>query len=152
LYKVRIANVQQSTSEVLASTAYLFEIEKTKFSKNWGKKQPYKEVKDPELLVWFYANTVGKGTWTVKTKEGGVVLNSGSVDCVHGLNSFIYNLDFEESSLKKYRETLQSAQKDAKKPVEIEKADSRKYYLQKGVYTFTLEKGGKTATQEFTID
>ncbi len=152
LYKVSIANVQQLTSEVLASTAHLFDIEKRKFNKNWGKKQPYKEAKDPELPVWFYANTVGKGTWTVKTKEGGVVLNSGSVDCVRGLNSFIYNLDVEEPALKKYRETLQSAQKDAKKPVEIEKADTRKYYLQKGVYTFTLEKDGKVATQEFVVD
>jgi hypothetical protein len=36
--------------------------------------------------------------------------------------------------------------------VEVEKADSGKSYLRKGVYTFTLEKDGKTATREFTIE
>ena len=54
--------------------------------------------------------------------------------------------------IEKYKETLQAAQKDPKKPLEIEKADTGKYYLRKGVYTFTLEKDGKTAVQEFTIE
>jgi photosystem II stability/assembly factor-like uncharacterized protein len=152
LYKVSVAQVQKLTPEVLASTLQLFDIEKRKFNRNWGKKQAYEAAKDPELPVWFYTNAAGKVNWTVKNKDGGQVLNSGTADCVKGLNRLNYNLDVQETALKKYKETLQAAQKDPKKPVEIEKADSGKFYLRKGIYTFTLDKDGKSSTQEFTIE
>lgn len=152
MYKVDISNMQKLTADVLASTVHLFEIEKRKFNKNWGKKPAYDVAKDPELPVWFYTNAAGKAAWTVKTKDGALVLNSGSVDCTRGLTVFNFNLDVQESALKRYKEMLQAAQKDPKKPVEIEKADTGKFYLRKGVYTFTLEKDGKSATQEFTIE
>jgi photosystem II stability/assembly factor-like uncharacterized protein len=152
MFKVDISNLQKLTPDVLASALTLFEIEKRKFNKNWGKKPAYEAAKDPELPIWFFANSAGKATWTVKNKEGGQLLNSGSADCVKGLNSLTYNFDVQEQALKKYKESLQAAQKDAKKPVEIEKADTGKFYLRKGVYTFTVEKEGKTATQEFAIE
>jgi hypothetical protein len=152
MFKADISNVQKLTPEVLASTVTLFEIEKRKFNKNWGKKPAYEAAKDPELPVWFYANAAGKATWTVKTKEGGLILNSGSANCAKGLNSLNYNLDVQETALKKYKENLQAAQKDTKKPVEIEKADTGKFYLRKGIYIFTVEKDGKTSEQEFAIE
>ncbi|MCW5924278.1 MAG: glycosyl hydrolase [Saprospiraceae bacterium] len=152
LFKVDISNVQQINAEVLASTLTLFDIEKRKFSKNWGKKEPYQAAKDPELPIWFFANSAGKATWTVKNKEGGQVLNTGKLDCARGLNTFHYNLDIQEQASRRYKDTLQAAQKDPAKTVEIEKADTGKLYLQKGVYTFTLEKDGKTASKEFVIE
>lgn len=152
MFKVDISNVQLLNSEVLASTLQLFEIEKRKFSRNWGKKPAYDAAKDPELPVWWYANAPGKATWTVKTKEGGQILNSGAADGVKGLNKLIYNLDVQETALKKYKEILQSVQKDPKKPVEIEKADTGKFHLRKGVYTFTLEKDGQSSSREFVIE
>jgi hypothetical protein len=152
MYKVSIAQLQKLTPDVLASTVQLFEIEKRKFSRNWGKKPAYEPAKDPELPVWFYSNAVGKANWTVANKDGGQVLNSGTIECAKGLNRLNYSLDLQEPALKKYKETLQAGQKDPKKPLEIEKADTGKFYLRKGVYTFTLEKDGKSATQEFTIE
>lgn len=152
MFKVDISNVQLLNSEVLASTLQLFEIEKRKFSRNWGKKPAYDAAKDPELPVWWYANAPGKATWTVKTKEGGQILHSGAADGVKGLNKLIYNLDVQETALKKYKEILQSVQKDPKKPVEIEKADTGKFHLRKGVYTFTLEKDGQSSSREFVIE
>jgi photosystem II stability/assembly factor-like uncharacterized protein len=152
MFKADISVIQKLNAETLLAEVQVFELEKRKFSKNWGKKQPYKATKDPELPVWFYSKSVGKGTWTLKHKESGLVLNSGTVDCVRGLNKWNYSLDFQESALNKYRETLMTAQKDPKKPLEIEKADTGKRYLRKGVYTFTLEKGGKSSTQELVIE
>lgn len=156
-YKVDIAHVQQLTPEALAAVLHVFDLGKKKFSKNWGKRQPYRELKDPALPVAFYTNAAGKVAWSVKmkdasAKESGLVLNSGSVDCTKGLNHWDYALDIREDAVKKYRDALQAAQKDSKKPVELDKADSGKHYLRKGVYTLTLEKDGKSVSKDFTIE
>lgn len=151
-YKVDIAHIQQLTPDVLAAALHVFDLGKKKFSKNWGKRQPYRELKDPALPVTFYANAAGKVAWSVKTKEGGLLLSTGSVDCTKGLNKWDYALDVREDAVKKYRDALQTAQKDSKKPVELDKADSGKNYLRKGIYTLTLEKDGKSVSKDFTIE
>lgn len=148
MFKVNIAALQQLTPEALADVVRLFELPKRRFNKNWGKKQPWQDLKDPELPVLFYTAAAGKANWTVKTKEG-LVLNSGSLECARGLNRLVYALDVREDGLKKYKEFLQ---KDAKKPVEVEKTDTGKVYLRKGTYTFSLEKDGKSATMEFIVE
>lgn len=152
IYKVNMSNVQLLTNEVLASVIYLFDIGKKKFSKNWGKQQPYKTIEDPELPVTFYAASVGKAVWTVRMKDSEVVLNRGEIECNKGLNQFVYTLDVATPNVKKYREALQATQKDKKKPVELEKADSGKQYLIKGSYTFAVEKDGVTVTKDFVIE
>ena len=151
MYKVPVGALQQLTSEVLAQVIYLFDLPKKKYAKNWGKKQPWRELRDPELPVTFYASSVGKATWTVKMKDG-LVLNNGQVDCVNGLNAFTFTLDFQEAALKKYQKALTDAQKDPKKPIEWTKSDTGKYYLQKGVYLFEIQKEGKVAIKELVID
>jgi len=151
MYKVNIGAVQQLTPEVLAETVHVFDLPKKKYNKNWGKKQPWRELKEPELLVTFYAANVGKAAWFVKTKEG-LVLNNGQVDCVKGLNSFTFTLDIQEAALKKYQKALADAQKDPKKPLELNKADTGKFYLQKGTYLFELQKDGKTTTHELVVE
>jgi photosystem II stability/assembly factor-like uncharacterized protein len=152
MFKVDISNIQRLNMETLLAGVQVFELPKKKFSRNWGKKQPYQETKDPELPVWFYTKAAGKANWSVKHKESGLLLNNGALDCKKGLNEWKYTLDFKEDVSKKYREHLQAAQKDTKKTIEIEKADSGKLYLQKGVYTFTLEKGGEKVEREFVIE
>jgi photosystem II stability/assembly factor-like uncharacterized protein len=152
IFKADISNIQHLNAETLALELQLFEVQKRKFSKNWGKKQPYEEAKSPEMPIWFFTQSAGKVIWTVRHKESGLVLNSGELTATKGLNQWMYNLDFSAEVLKKYSETLQAAQKDTKKAVEIEKADTGKLYLQKGVYTFTLEKAGKKDEREFVIE
>ena len=152
MYKVDVSKIQRLNRDVLTAAVYVFDLGKRKFNKNWGKKPPYEMAKDPEFPVWFYADAAGKATWSVKMKDGGAVLNAGAIDCSKGLNRFVYALDLQESALKKYAEAIQSRQKDAKKTPGPEKADTGKYYLQKGVYTFTLEKDGQSAVQEFAIE
>jgi len=152
IYKVNMSNVQQLTPDVLASAVHLFDIAKTRFSGSWGKQQPYRDLKDPELPVTFYAASVGKAAWKVQMKDSGHVLNSGTIECNKGLNQYVYNLDVAEPNLKKYREALQAAQKDNKKTIEIEKADTGKHYLRKGSYTFTVEKDGVVVMKDFVIE
>ena len=152
IFKVNMAAAQQLTSATLSEPLVLFDLPKAKFSSNWGKKQSFQVPKDPELAVWFYANSPGKTNWTVKHKDSGLVLNSGTVEAKQGLNQFRYVLDFQEAMLKKYRDILQAAQKGTKKPMEMEKADTGKLYLRKGNYIFSLEKAGRTVTQEFVVE
>ncbi len=99
LYRINIAHIQKLNSEVLASAIHLFEPDKVKYSENWGKKQPWKELKDPELAIVFYAQTPGAVSWSVKTKDG-ILLNNGQIKCKAGLNTFVYNLDVQEPALK----------------------------------------------------
>lgn len=152
MFKADISLIQQLNAEVLLSELKLFSLEKRKFNKNWGKKRAYQETKDPEYPVWFYSKSDGKVSWTVKHKESGLVLNSGAIDAVKGVNNWTYALDFREDALSKYKEALQREQKDAKKPLDMEKADTGKRYLRKGVYTFTLEKGGVKVEEELMIE
>lgn len=152
IYKVNMSNVQLLTTEVLASVVHVFDIAKKKFSKNWGKQQPYEKIKDLELPVTFYVASVGKAVWTVRMKDLSIILNSGEIGCNKGLNQFVYTLEVAASNIKKYRDGLQAAQKDSKKPVELAKADSGKQYLTKGSYTFVIEKDGVAVSKEFTIE
>jgi hypothetical protein len=77
---------------------HLFQLLKTKYASNWGKKRPWQEFKVPEFPVKCYTVVPGPATWAVKTKDG-IVLNNGQVDCVKGLNSFTFAFYFQESVL-----------------------------------------------------
>ncbi|MBK6994021.1 MAG: glycosyl hydrolase [Lewinellaceae bacterium] len=107
MFKADIVNIQKLTLETLLADIQVFDLKKKKFSKNWGKKQPYKEPKDPEYHIWFFVKTAGKASWVLKHKESGLVLNSGQIDCSKGLNKWNFTLDFKEDVLKKYLDALQ---------------------------------------------
>ncbi len=68
------------------------------------------------------------------------------------MNRFDFTLDVQDTAQKKYREILQAAQKDPKKLLELEKADTGKVYLRKGGYIFVMEKDEKKVEREFTIE
>lgn len=152
MFKADISRVQKMNLETTLAKLQLFDLGKRKYNKNWGKKRAYQETKDPEYPVWFYSKSEGKVNWNIRHKENGLVLNSGTLDAVKGLNQWNYALDLREDALKKYKELLQNEQKDPKKTVEIEKADTGKRYLRKGVYIFTMEKAGVKAEKELVIE
>jgi photosystem II stability/assembly factor-like uncharacterized protein len=152
MFKVSVELIQQLNAELLAETIHLFDISKKKFSKNWGKKQPYKALKDPVLPIDYYASAGGSIQWTLKHKESGLVLNTGSLTSVQGINHLDFSPEVSEASVRKYKETMQAAQKDPKKTLDLEKADTGKTYLRKGVYTFTLERDGKTVERTLVIE
>ncbi|MCA0236203.1 MAG: glycosyl hydrolase [Bacteroidetes bacterium] len=152
IFRINVSTIEGLTKDVLAETIHLFDISRKRFSKNWGKQQPYEEIKDPELPVTFYAASVGNAAWKVQMKNSDVVLNNGTMEVRKGLNEFVYSLDIAPASVKKYQEALLVSKKDDKKPATVEKADSGKYYLQKGSYTFTLEMNHVSVTKEFVIE
>ena len=152
IFKVTIELLQQLTPELLAENLHLFDIPAKKYSRNWGKKQPYAPLKDPVIAVPYFLSEKGRVQWSVQHKDSGTTLNTGFLQGSKGINHFDYSLDVQESALKKYKEICQSAQKETKKTFELQKADTGKTYLRKGVYTFVLEKDGKRAEQQFEIE
>lgn len=155
MFKVDISNIQKMSSREKLPEVAVLSSEKVKFSKNWGKKQPYKAAEDPEMALWYSVKNAGVVNWSVKYKDSGLTLQNGKAEAVPGMNKLVYTLDFKESTLDKYKDALEkqgSKDKKPKKETEIEKADTGKLYLRKGVYTFILEKDGKTAEKEFTIE
>ncbi|MBL7827318.1 MAG: glycosyl hydrolase [Saprospiraceae bacterium] len=152
MFKLNIDHLQQMNNEFMGSSIQVFDLPKKRFNRGWGKKPAYEVAKDPACPVWYYANKAGKINWTLKHKESGIILNVGAQNCVQGLNHFDFDLSVQDSSLKSYKEKLQSAQKDAKKPLELEKADTGKTYLRKGAYVFSFEYEGKTVDKELIIE
>ncbi|MCC7244213.1 MAG: glycosyl hydrolase, partial [Saprospiraceae bacterium] len=151
-FKVNVSKLQQLNDETLAKALFVYDLKKEKHRKSWGKKQPYEKVKDPEYVIEWYAAKPGKTAWSVKTKDGKLTLQSGSTDSKAGLNKLVYGLDVSEGMVKKYQDALQSAQKDTKKPLTLEKADTGKVYLQAGTYQVVIEKDGVTETKELVIE
>lgn len=151
LYKLDIKALQALTPEVLAADITVFTIQKTRFSKNWGKKQAWKEPKNPELPVHFFSAESGQAQWRVYGKDD-LLLNSGNISCRKGLNRHIFALDVAVEHLKKYQKSLAESKKDDKKQQTITPSDLGKYHLQKGVYRFEIEKNGVKSSETFTID
>ena len=151
MYKVPIKQLQGITPEVAASPVHLFSISKKRYSGSWGKNSAWKAGVDPELPVYFWMSNPGKATWKVRLKDGPEVFN-GIVDGGAGLNQLKYNLEIKQEVVKSYAKKWNEQQKEPKKELELEKADTGKYYLLKGTYQFLLEKDGKTTQQTFTIE
>lgn len=151
IFKMDIVAAQQLIPATLNEPLVLFDLPKTKFSKNWGRTQPWAESEGPALPVVFYTNSSGPATWTVKAKDG-LVLNNGRLDCVKGLNKFTFALDLPEGTVTKYQKTRQKSGSNGKKPALLQKADSGKYYLQQGTFVLAVEKGGQVVSKEFVLD
>ncbi|MCC6413647.1 MAG: glycosyl hydrolase, partial [Saprospiraceae bacterium] len=151
MYKVGVAQLQELTPEVLAQTLYVFEVSKRRASRSWGMKQAWQELKEPEMPVVYYAKTSGKVQWTVSTKDG-LELQSGKVEAKAGLNTLVYNFDVAEDAVRKYEKSLEAGEKEKEKTPKLNKADTGKYYLQKGVYVLNLEKDGVRTSIEFVLE
>jgi hypothetical protein len=151
MYKVGITQLQELTPEVLAETVHVFEISKRRASRSWGMKQAWQELKEPEMPVAFYAKTSGKVNWSVSTKDG-LALQNGSVEAKAGLNTLVYNFEVRDNAVHKYEKSLEAAVKEKEKTPKLNKADTGKYYLQKGVYVLNLEKDGVRTSTEFVLE
>ncbi len=143
MYKINVAAIQALTTEALAEAVRVFDIPKQRFSKNWGKKQPWETLKNPSVPVLWYSRAAGKATWTLKTEDG-LTLQTGQLASTAGMNGFDLPLTTADSAMEAYQKKLSEAQK---KPVTLTKADSGAYILQKGTYTLEIvsESGGKSA-------
>lgn len=151
MYKMSVKDLQQLTTDVLSQPLTVFAISKQRFSRNWGKKQPWRDIEEPKLPVSFYTSTSGKATWTVQLKDG-PELQRGEITCTSGMNQFMYGMDIQPDAHKAYLKKLNESVKDSKKMVDPKKSDSDKFYLQKGAYVMAIQKDGKTVQAGFVVE
>lgn len=156
LYILPVGHLQKLDSETRATDFVLFDIPKKRWSGNWGRaSNKFTPIKEPELKLVFWSKMGGDVEWEIKSK-GGLELKEGKFKAEPGLNTLIYNLDFDEKKQSGFEKELSAAvaEKDKKKtkPVEFKKADSGKFYLAKGTYSVELEMNKTVVKKEFTLD
>lgn len=83
---------------------------------------------EPSILIPFYVANSGEYILEILSEDG-KKLNSLKVEALKGYNYVEYDVSTSEKSVKNYF---------AKKEVIVEKAQTEKYYLPKGVYTVKI--------------
>lgn len=149
MYKTNIKPLQQLTLEEQKRELVIFSLDKIKFSENWGKKQPWKTPKDPEINILFYSKSAGTVRWRIESSND-LVLNRGEIKTRAGLNRLIYPLDVRPDMIKKYSNFLED--KTTKKPIELIPSDTGKIYLRPGTYKLILEKNNIIETKTFVVE
>ena len=162
MYVQPIGFLEKLTPENLEKTLLVFDIPKKRWSANWGKKDKYHDLKEPELAISFYSKAAKTLDFSIKTK-GGLIVKKGSFKAEAGVNSMVYHLEIDEKKVNDLEKELNSviseekkgdkkADKKDKKPVALKKADSGNFYLPKGTYTIEFSVDGNSFSQEFTLD
>jgi photosystem II stability/assembly factor-like uncharacterized protein len=148
-----VKEIQQLTPEILKDELFVFDVNKKKFDKNWGKAlNKYSEIKDPIAKMALFSAKGGNISIKIKTEKG-LVLKTLDQKLAKGLNYLDYNLDLDEKAVSAYQIELNTAKKDKKDAdISLKKADSKKYYLQSGKYNIELVHNGKTVTHTLLIE
>ncbi|MDX1666338.1 MAG: glycosyl hydrolase, partial [Saprospiraceae bacterium] len=138
IYKGNVAELQQLTPELMQEDLHLFALESPRASSRWGNTfADWMDPFEPELDIPLYARS--QGTATVRIHHGeDLLLHTFQAEVVAGLNYLEYDLSIDEEAVEAYQAALNEKVKKDQKPIELEKADNGKYYLQEGKYTVTV--------------
>ena len=150
MYIGNAKELQQLNPEILAKALHTFGPAKTRFSGFWGRSFRGR-LSEPSLSIPIYAKTAGKANISVQTKEG-LELQSFEVDLKKGLNFPTYDGTIQEKVVAEYIKPLKEKQKKGEKPLKIEAAENKKFYIYKGEYSLKISKGDNTATTKLVIE
>lgn len=150
MYIGNAKELQQLNTEILAKALHTFGPAKTRFSGFWGRSFRGR-LSEPSLSIPVYAKTAGKANISVQTKEG-LELQSFEVDLKKGLNFPTYDGTIQEKVVAEYIKPLKEKQKKGEKPLKIEAAENKKFYIYKGEYSLKISKGNNTATTKLVIE
>ncbi len=150
LYIGRIKELQQLTAEQMAKPLVVYEPDKIRYSPRWGTVGWY-DFPEPQATFPLYTTSAGKAKFTIQT-ESGITLHSFEADVKKGLNYVKSDLTFDEKTLDEYHKVLNEKRKAEDKPIKIKKADNGKFYLYRGTYKVTVEKGGEKQEVKFIVE
>lgn len=150
LYIGRIKELQQLTAEQTAKSLIAYEPDKIRYSSRWGAVGWYDST-EPQATFPLYTTSAGKAKFTIQT-ESGITLHSFEADVKKGLNYVKSDLTFDEKMLDEYHKVLNEKLKAEDKPIKIKKADNGKFYLYRGTYKVTVEKGGEKQEVKFIVE
>lgn len=152
IYLTDIQHVQLLSDSILAEPVHVFAIEKTRHSSRWGKKGYTwaKEENKPEIAIPVFVRSAGN--INIRVKAGDILLMTWEQKAALGLNYFEYNGEVAAGKVSAYEKWLNKDKKKDGEPIELEKADNGRFYLQPGKYTIEVEKNGVKVEQELVID
>jgi len=143
IYKADISHLQEMTSETLAKDLVIFNLDDTKYVKNWGNKpSPWSKATTPGLDVVFYSGKSGSYTAEIKTADN-IVLSTTTLETDKGLNILSYDMAFSKTGKAGYLKKNKTKLKEAK---------NGKTYLPKGDYVITIAGNGSSEEAKFKID
>lgn len=143
IYKADISPLQRMTSETLAKDLVIFELNDTKYSKNWGNKpNPWSKASTPGLDVIFYSGKPSSYIAEIQTANN-VVVSTTEFEADKGLNVLSYDMAFSKAGKEAYLKENKMKLKEAK---------DGKTYLPKGDYVIILVGNGSSEKAEFKID
>jgi len=143
IYKADIAPLQRMTPETLAKDLVIFELNNTKYSKNWGNKpNPWSKASTPGLDVIFYSGKPSSYIAEIQTADN-VVVSTTELEADKGLNVLSYDMAFSKAGKAAYLKKNKTKLKEAK---------DGKTYLPKGDYVIILAGNGSSEKAEFKID
>ncbi|MEZ5038659.1 MAG: glycosyl hydrolase [Saprospiraceae bacterium] len=150
MYIGSVKELQQLKPELLAKAIHAFGTEKIRQSGFWGRSSIFRSS-EPSVSIPIYANSAGKASISIQTKEG-ITLQSFEADLVKGLNYPSYDLTIQEGIISDYLKPINEKIKKGEKPVKIEAAENKKFYIYKGEYTVKISKGGDSAETKLVIE
>lgn len=144
IYIADIAPLQKATPQLLEKSLHVFELEKVKHSKSWGRQRnPWRESKTPKVEAMVYAKNKGSYTLKIKNSKNTILFqNTGTLS--KGFNLLNYDFSIDETGQKNH------LKKHKKTPLET--ADNGSVYLFKGTYKFEISTSDGTQHTTLTLE
>jgi photosystem II stability/assembly factor-like uncharacterized protein len=151
IYVANVELLQQLDEKLLAKKLHIFEVNKVRYSSNWGEsRSEWSEPNLPKIKIPIYVNTATTANLTIKTKDG-AILKTVKFDATKGLNYLEYDLTVAKDAVKNYEKSLNKENKKDDKKIIIEAAENGNFYLQKGKYILSIEANGETKEEDFEV-
>lgn len=152
LYVGNVEHLEMLDDSVLNASLYVFDLEKVrKYGSRGRERRAYSgQYNEPDISLPVFSSDGGKVRITVKT--GDLRLASWSADLQKGFNYLTYSGFVDEKAVNEYQKLLNENKKEKGKEIKLEKADSGKYYLEKGSYTLVFEKERTKIEKKLTIE
>jgi photosystem II stability/assembly factor-like uncharacterized protein len=152
IYIANVRHIQELTTDNLSKNLVAFDIDKMR-NTNWGAiRDRWSEVTELKMTIPVYAKTAGQVKVTVKAGKD-LVLSQNIPSVLRGVNYVECPVHYDEKQVAVYQKWLNENQKDKDaKPIVLKKADTGKFYLQKGKYTVEVEKDGVKQEKELVIE
>jgi photosystem II stability/assembly factor-like uncharacterized protein len=151
IYIGSMQEVQQLTSDLLASDLHIFEVDPVRYSSSWGSTwSKWLEPRTPEVFIPIYAAEEGPATITIYTQQD-TEITALSPELKKGLNFVSYQLFVDPDYQRYYWEDMQENSNWEGLPESYEPAQNEEYYLFPGTYKVIVSMGGSTTEGSLQI-
>ncbi len=150
IFVADISPIQMLVDSVTSKELYVYDLEKTRHSKNWGGGSHWFKRDPVELKIPFYSSV--NQSVTISVKAGDTILKSWNHSAEKGINYSSYDLTFDKKKKPSYEKWLKGKSK-TKEKIEIKEGKlDKRFYLMPGKYVVEILGGGKTSKKEFLVE